>query len=50
MSSRELRNLRSVIQSGLPASGGRPQKVIVVGAGMAGLVAAYELLRRAMIP
>lgn len=28
-----------------PAAGRRPRKVLVIGAGMAGLVAAYELLR-----
>jgi monoamine oxidase len=34
----------SLIRNGLPHTQ-RPQKVIVVGAGMAGLTAAYELLR-----
>lgn len=34
-----------LIHSGLPPRATRPKKVIVVGAGMAGLVAAYELLR-----
>jgi monoamine oxidase len=35
----------ALIHSGLPPRTTRPKKVIVVGAGMAGLVAAYELLR-----
>src|SRR5574341_2254917 len=35
----------ALIHSGLPPRATRPKKVIVVGAGMAGLVAAYELLR-----
>ncbi|MGH7718103.1 MAG: NAD(P)-binding protein [Gemmatimonadaceae bacterium] len=30
---------------GLPRRDGAPKRVVVVGAGMAGLVAAYELLR-----
>ncbi len=34
----------TLIKKGLPPTG-RPQKVVVVGAGMAGLVAAYELMR-----
>ena len=34
-----------VIRHGLPANTGRRQRVVVVGAGMAGLVAAYELVR-----
>ncbi|MGH2453103.1 MAG: flavin monoamine oxidase family protein [bacterium] len=34
-----------LIRSGLPARATRPKKVVVVGAGMAGLVAAAELLR-----
>jgi monoamine oxidase len=34
-----------IVQNGLPKNGGKPKKVIVVGAGMAGLVAAHELLR-----
>jgi monoamine oxidase len=34
-----------VSQSGLPQSSGPRKKVVVVGAGMAGLVAAYELLK-----
>jgi len=38
-------NYLSLIQNGLGPKTGQPQKVIVVGAGMAGLVAAYELLR-----
>jgi monoamine oxidase len=35
----------ALIQSGLQPRAAKPKKVIVVGAGMAGLVAAYELLR-----
>src|SRR5574341_997151 len=35
----------ALIHSGLPPRATRPKKVIVVGAGMAGLVAAYELMR-----
>lgn len=35
----------AIIRRGLPPRSERPQRVIVVGAGMAGLVAAYELLR-----
>lgn len=34
-----------IIQDGLPPVEGKPKKVIVVGAGMAGLVTAYELQR-----
>ena len=34
----------SIIQNGLPKTNA-PKRVIVVGAGMAGLTAAYELLR-----
>lgn len=35
----------SIIQNGLPKGPFKPQKVIIAGAGMAGLVAGYELLR-----
>ena len=35
----------TVIRGGLPAGQPARQRVIIVGAGMAGLVAAYELLR-----
>jgi monoamine oxidase len=35
----------SIIQEGLTPKTDRPRKVIIVGAGMAGLVAACELLR-----
>jgi monoamine oxidase len=35
----------SLIQAGLQPAAVQPKRVIVVGAGMAGLVAAYELLR-----
>jgi monoamine oxidase len=39
-------NALKIIQDGLlPVQGSRPKKVIIVGAGIAGLVAAYELLR-----
>jgi monoamine oxidase len=34
-----------IIQNGLPPLEGKPKKIIVVGAGMAGLCAAYELRR-----
>ena len=34
-----------VIQNGLPARQGQPKRVIVVGAGIAGLAAAHELSR-----
>jgi monoamine oxidase len=36
---------RAIIERGLPRADSPPRRVIVVGAGMAGLVAAYELLR-----
>lgn len=35
----------SLTRTGLTPNAARPKKVIVIGAGMAGLVAAYELLR-----
>ncbi len=35
----------AIIQNGLPPVNGKRKKVLIVGAGMAGLVAAYELLR-----
>jgi monoamine oxidase len=38
-------DLLAIARAGLPAGGGPPKKVVVVGAGMAGLVAAWELLR-----
>jgi monoamine oxidase len=39
-------NALNIIQDGLqPVQGNHPKKVIIVGAGMSGLVAAYELLR-----
>jgi monoamine oxidase len=34
-----------LIENGLPARRAAPKRIIVIGAGMAGLVAAYELLR-----
>lgn len=37
--------LRAIARSGLPPTTGTPKKVLIVGAGMAGLVAAHELLR-----
>ncbi len=37
----------AIIRDGLPRAA-PPQRVIIVGAGMAGLVAAYELLRAAL--
>lgn len=36
---------RTLIDNGLRPQAHRPQRVVIVGAGMAGLVAAYELLR-----
>jgi monoamine oxidase len=38
-------DLLAIVRAGLLAGGGPPKKVAVVGAGMAGLVAAWELLR-----
>ena len=35
----------SIVEKGLQPQGARPQKVIILGAGIAGLVAAYELLK-----
>ena len=43
--SRKSPDYPNIVQQGLPPRAGSPQRVIVVGAGMAGLVAAYELLR-----
>ena len=40
----------SVPQMGLGPSGGAPKRVIVIGAGMAGLVAAFELARQGHHP
>lgn len=40
---------RSIIERGLPKAA-RPQKVVIVGAGMAGLAAAYELKRAGHTP
>ncbi len=37
--------LRSIVAGGLPEGRGPPRRIIVVGAGIAGLVAAYELRR-----
>jgi monoamine oxidase len=37
--------LAQVARAGLPPHSGRPKKVVVVGAGIAGLVAAWELAR-----
>ena len=37
-------DLGSIIQDGLPPAA-KPKQVVIVGAGMAGLTAAYELLR-----
>ena len=39
------RDKLNLIDTGLPPTGQRPKSVIVVGAGMAGLTAAYELKR-----
>lgn len=38
-------DFQAIAREGLQPAGGRPKKVIIVGAGMAGLVAGYELLR-----
>ena len=38
-------NLLDITKNGLPSQTENPKKIIVVGAGMAGLVAAYELQR-----
>src|SRR5207253_3414484 len=35
----------AIVRNGIQPKAARPQKVVVIGAGMAGLVAAYELLR-----
>jgi monoamine oxidase len=40
----------SLIHSGLQPKASRPKKVVIVGAGMAGLVAAYELQRAGHAP
>jgi monoamine oxidase len=45
MRSESQQALRRVARAGLPPRSGRPRKVVVVGAGMAGLVAAWELAR-----
>jgi monoamine oxidase len=38
-------SLLAIARDGLPRREGRPQRVVIVGAGMAGLVAAWELAR-----
>jgi NADPH-dependent 2,4-dienoyl-CoA reductase/sulfur reductase-like enzyme len=40
----------AIVRDGLQPQVVRPKRVVVVGAGMAGLVAAYELLRRRSVP
>ena len=45
MSQADLARDLATIRSGLPARDGKRHRVVVVGAGMAGLVAAYELAR-----
>src|SRR4051812_18432523 len=45
MITRDIQNMLAVIAEGIQPRATTPQKVIVVGAGMAGLVAAYELQR-----
>ena len=35
----------ALVNNGFPANGNKPKRVVIVGAGMAGLVAAYELLK-----
>jgi len=37
--------LLEIARQGLPRREGRPKRVVIVGAGMAGLVAAWELAR-----
>ena len=45
MSAARTQHLLSIVQSGLQPDAVSPKRVIVVGAGMAGLTAAYELQR-----
>ena len=45
MTSAALERDLATIRNGLPARDGKRHRVVVVGAGMAGLVAAYELAR-----
>jgi NADPH-dependent 2,4-dienoyl-CoA reductase/sulfur reductase-like enzyme len=40
-----LKQFLSIVQGGLQPRAPRPKRVVVVGAGMAGLLAAHELLR-----
>jgi monoamine oxidase len=42
---RQAPDFQAIARDGLQPAGGRPKEVIIVGAGMAGLVAAHELLR-----
>src|ERR1041385_7488117 len=45
MVTRRIEELLPIVRSGLQPRTPNPKKVVVVGAGMAGLVAAYELQR-----
>jgi len=45
MSQADIARDLATIRSGLPARDGKRHRVVVIGAGMAGLVAAYELAR-----
>ena len=45
MSAARTQHLLSIVQSGTQSDAVSPKRVIVVGAGMAGLTAAYELQR-----
>src|SRR5215831_4898756 len=45
MASRRIEDWLSIVRSGLQPRANQPKKVVIVGAGMAGLVAGYELQR-----
>jgi monoamine oxidase len=45
MISMRTKDMLSIVQAGLQPRVSAPKKVVIVGAGMAGLVAAYELQR-----
>jgi monoamine oxidase len=44
------REIAAIPREGLPRAGSPPQRIIIVGAGIAGLVAAYELVRAGYDP